>query len=208
MSNDIAHAPHFSNGELGDRFSGFIAQMRCCLADYFDTPDHGILFLLVGAEIRFRSVFDLGGNEPSRIQDITKAPQLVSLPIRTRQWPKCVRGQTGLGIVQGTSAGQNRRDDPSIPRLPQPFPKGRQSKLALTRQKTRADPHHCLAWFGLARQNRKPPVCGYGAFHRMDAIDGAARRVLGLVADSTWSYDNDSTSGLQGNTPANLEPNP
>jgi hypothetical protein len=69
---------------MRNRFSSLIGKIRRRLADDFDAPDHGVLFLLVGAEIRFRRVFDVGGNEPSR-QPGAKFPGMIGRTLKTNR---------------------------------------------------------------------------------------------------------------------------
>ena len=57
MRYDVAHAAHFSKGKVGDGLAGCLGQVRYGFADNFDAPDHGILFLLVGAKNTLRCVF-------------------------------------------------------------------------------------------------------------------------------------------------------
>ena len=64
MGNDVAHAAHFSKGEFGDGLAARRAYVCRGLTDDFNTPDDGILFLLVRLEIGFGSIFDVCGNEP------------------------------------------------------------------------------------------------------------------------------------------------
>ncbi len=59
MCHDVAHAAHFSKGEFGDGLPGRRGQMRRGLADDFNASDHGVLFLLVSAEIGLGRVSDV-----------------------------------------------------------------------------------------------------------------------------------------------------
>ena len=53
----------FSKVEFWDGLAACRAYVCRGLTDDFNTPDDGILFLLVGIEIGFRCVFDVCGNE-------------------------------------------------------------------------------------------------------------------------------------------------
>ena len=74
MSDDIAHAAHFSKGEFWDGLAACRAYVRRGLSDNFNTPDDGVLFLLVRVEIGFRGVFDVCANEPRGFQDTRSRP--------------------------------------------------------------------------------------------------------------------------------------
>ena len=63
MSDNISHAAHFSERELGNRPSRGVAKMRGRFADDLNSPDHGILFLLVGEKIGFGRIFDIRLNQ-------------------------------------------------------------------------------------------------------------------------------------------------
>ena len=68
MSDDIAHAAHFSKGEFWDGLAARRAYVCRGLSDNFNTPDDGILFLPIGIEISFRSIFDVYGDEPGGLE--------------------------------------------------------------------------------------------------------------------------------------------
>ena len=122
MRYKVSHAAHFSKGELIDGLSRSVAQMRSGLADDFDTPDHRVLLLEIRAKGALRRVFNVRGNESSRIQNVTKAAELVSFHTSTRRWPGCAHERSGLAIFRGMDARQNQPGDLPIllPRLPFP----------------------------------------------------------------------------------------
>jgi hypothetical protein len=74
MGNDVAHAAHFSKGEFLDGLAARRGYVRRGLTDDFNTPDDGVLFLLVGVEIGFRGVFDVCADEPRGFQNIAQPP--------------------------------------------------------------------------------------------------------------------------------------
>ena len=156
------------------------------------------LLVLGPVLFRFLRVFDVRGNEPSRIQNVTKSAELVSFHTSTRPWPGCARGRSGFAISQGTGARQNRRGDQPLlpPRLP--FPAAHRSRPALTHRKSPADPHHCWALLSRALQNRKPPAAGCGASRRTDAAARADLREIVPMDLSTCSKHNRTTRCLQG----------
>lgn len=87
MGDDIAHAAHFSKGEFRNGPAGRLTHVRRGLTNDLDAPDNGVLFLDVCAESRLARVFDVGGNKPSRLQDVTKPAELISFHTSTRRWP-------------------------------------------------------------------------------------------------------------------------
>jgi len=98
MGNDVSHASHLSEREIGHCAPGFFTQVRGGFTYNFDSPDHGILFLLIGPEIRLRDVFQIRCDQAGRHQDIAQAPDLVSLHRDRPRSTKFARAQNGLAI--------------------------------------------------------------------------------------------------------------
>ena len=63
VCHDVAHTTHLAKGKLGEGLFGFFIQMSRRFSYDLNSPDDRILFLLIGAEGRFRSVLDIGNNE-------------------------------------------------------------------------------------------------------------------------------------------------
>jgi hypothetical protein len=70
VGDDVAHTTHFSKGEFWDGLAARRAYVRRGLTDDFNSPDDGILFLLVGIEIGFGRVFDVCADETRGFQNI------------------------------------------------------------------------------------------------------------------------------------------
>ena len=52
VGDDVAHPSHLSERQCGNFAPSFVAQVGCGFSDNFDAPDHGILFLRIGPELR------------------------------------------------------------------------------------------------------------------------------------------------------------
>ena len=57
VSHNVAHAPHFSEGKLGNCLAGRLSQVSRGLSNNFEAPNHRILLLTVGQKIGFRRAF-------------------------------------------------------------------------------------------------------------------------------------------------------
>jgi hypothetical protein len=80
MGDDVSHPSHLSERKCGHLPPGFVAKVRSRFADDFDSPDHGILFLRIGPEIRFRRVLHIRCDQARRRQDVAQPTELVKLP--------------------------------------------------------------------------------------------------------------------------------
>ena len=57
VSDNVAHAAHFSEGKLGDCLAGGLSQVSRGLSDNFEAPNYRILLLTRGQKIGFRRAF-------------------------------------------------------------------------------------------------------------------------------------------------------
>ena len=76
----------------------FRRSVGCGFSDNFDAPDHSILFLRIGSELRLRGVLHIRRNEARRFQNIAQPAKLISLHKRRPQWREYARVQNGSAI--------------------------------------------------------------------------------------------------------------
>ena len=74
VGHNVAHSSHSPKRQLGNLAPGGFGQVGCGLADDFDAPDDGVLFLRIDVKASEGRVFYICCDEPRGLQYVVQAP--------------------------------------------------------------------------------------------------------------------------------------
>ena len=170
VGDDVSHPSHFPKRQFRNGAPGFFVQVGGGFTDDFDPPDHRILFLRVGPEIRLGCVLHIRCDQARCLQNVPQSPELVSFHKRGPQWREYAREQSGWAISRERDVAQNPLEHLPVPLPPRPFRADRRSTSVMTRQALPASPHHCQVRPARVRRNRIAPAGEYDVSCKTVAI--------------------------------------